>query len=61
MGLIVSTFPLLSVIGIIVGLVIEILGLQRLFKIELKKAIIVSLIYHLIYFAAFRVIIYFLV
>lgn len=60
-GLVVSSVPFLSVIGFIIGLIIEILGLQRLFKIELKKAITVSLIYQLIYLAVFQVIIYFLV
>lgn len=58
MGLIVSAFPSMSIIGFIIGLIIEILGLQRLFKIELKKAIIVSLIYNVIYLATSWIIMY---
>ena len=45
-GLIVSAVPSLSNIGIVVGLAIEILGLYRLFKINLLKSTIIGIIYH---------------
>ena len=44
--LIVSAVPSLSYVGIIVGLAIEILGLHRLFKIDLLKSTIIGIIYH---------------
>lgn len=45
-GLIVSAVPSLSIIGIIVGLMIEILGLYRLFKLDLLKSAIIGIMYH---------------
>ncbi len=45
-GLIVSSVPSLANIGIAVGLVIEILGLYRLFKLDLIKSAAIGIIYH---------------
>jgi hypothetical protein len=45
-GLIVSAVPSLSNVGIVIGIVIQILGIYRLFKIDLIKSAIVGILYH---------------
>jgi len=45
-GLIVSAVPSIANIGVIVGLVIEILGFYRLFKLDLLKSAIIGILYH---------------
>jgi hypothetical protein len=45
-GLIVSSVPSLTNVGILIGLLIEILGIYRLFQIDLKKSILIAIIYH---------------
>jgi len=45
-GLIVSSIPSLVNVGILIGLIIEILGFYRLFKLDLLKSAIIGLIYH---------------
>ena len=44
-GLIVSAVPSLSNVGIIISLIIEIIGLFKLYKIDLLKSAIIGLIY----------------
>ncbi len=45
LGLIVSAVPSLSNVGILIGLIIEILGLYRLYKITILKSVIIGIIY----------------
>lgn len=44
-GLIVSAVPSLHYIGIVISLIIEILGLHRLYKLDLKNAIVIGILY----------------
>ncbi len=48
-GLIVSSVPSLSNIGIIIGLAIQILGLLKLFKISLIKSLTIAILYSLLW------------
>lgn len=48
-GLIIGTIPYLSYLGIIVGLIIQVFGLIRLFKMETKSAIIFGVGYYVIW------------
>ncbi len=45
-GLIVSSVPSLANVGIVIGLVIEILGLYKLFKLDLLKSLSIAIIYY---------------
>jgi len=45
-GLIVSAVPSLTYLGIGIGIIIEILGLHRLFKIDLIKSTLIGIVYH---------------
>lgn len=55
-GLFVPTMGKYTIIGLLVSLLIQILGLQRLFNLELKKALITASIYYGILWSFLRLI-----
>lgn len=55
-GIIVSVMPVVGGLGFIVSILLEVLGLTRLFNLDLHRSILITTIYHAIWWLFFNLI-----